>query len=136
MNATSTDADVTAAHSTVTYRVEAVSPTAQTDLDAILSIDDASGVITLVNALSSADNGTHTFKVIASDGVDGTADAETVEQTLEISIPSPVYTLTAQAPDIDENETSGRLSALNVINGDAITSFEVSEGNAASSTLR
>ena len=106
-------------------------------MNAILAIDDASGVITLKKALGEADNGTHTFKVVASDGVAGTADAETADQTLEINISATAasYTLMITSPSVDENITSGSLSALNVINGDAITGFEVSEGNAASSNF-
>ena len=137
LNATSTDADATTANNTVTYRLEAVSPTMQTDLDAILAIDENTGVITLTNALGEADNGMHTFKVVASDGVAGTADAETADQTLEINISATAasYTLMITSPSVDENVTSGSLSALNLVNGDAITGFEVSEGNAASSNF-
>ena len=136
LNAMSTDNDVTTANNTVTYSLTAVAPTTQASLDAILAID-ASGVITLVNALTTADNASHTFKVVASDGVAGTADAETPEQTLAINISATAasYNLATASPNVNENANSGNLSALNVINGDAIASFEVSEGNVASSNF-
>ena len=131
LNATSTDADVTTANNTVTYRLDAVSPTTLDELNMILAIDENTGVITLKKALSEADNGTH---IIASDG---DLDADTEDQTLSITISAMVasYTLVTTSPSVDENETSGNLSALNVVNGAAITSFEVSEGNAASSNF-
>ena len=83
LNATSTDADATTANNTVTYSLEAISPTTPDELNAILAIDENTGVIALKKALGEADNGTHTFKVMASDGG---SDAETEDQTLEINI--------------------------------------------------
>ena len=67
----------------VMYSLEAVSPTTSTELDALIVIDETTGIITLVKALDEADNGTHTFKVVASDG---DLSAETAEQTLAIDI--------------------------------------------------
>ena len=66
----------------VTYRLEAVAPSGAGLLDT-LGIDATSGIITLKVALTAADNGTHTFKVVASDG---DLMAETVTQTLAIDI--------------------------------------------------
>ena len=115
LNAASTDGDVTAANNTVTYRLEAVLPTTPTDLDAILAIDNASGLITLVKALSDSDNGTYAFKVIASDGVAGTAHAETEEQTLEIDIEKEMVD-----PPLGLSDVGGYSVYPNPVSGDGV----------------
>ena len=118
----------------VTYRLDAASSTAQVDLDALITMDETTGIITLAKALTIADNASHTFKVIASDG---DLDAETEEQTLTINIVPPLGLSDAGGYAIYPNPVSGdEVLQISGFAGDRVEILDLSGRVLTDRTLR
>ena len=106
------------------------------DSDAALTIDSATGEVTLITDPDHEDQAQYSFAVIATDGADNASDAQSVTLTInDLDDAAPTITSGDTAAAIDENSSAGQVVYTATANdsGDDVVvgpiTFSLAEGS-------